>query len=156
MNWLARLEVDAQTAHDEGIRDNYGWHKRLWDCFPAEPDAKRDFLTRIDPIEGSFRLWILSKRKPERPQWCPADNFTIKEISSSFLTHRYYAFDLRANPVETVVQRGPNGETLYPEIRETGAIGKTGRTSGMAYTERQPTVQRKGQGFAGRFSNCRR
>jgi CRISPR system Cascade subunit CasE len=113
MNWLARLEVDADTARAEGISDSYSWHKRLWGgCFPDDPKANRDFLTRIDQIEGAFRLWILAKRKPVRPEWCPPEGFALKEISPSFLSHQYYAFDLRANPVKTIVQRGPNGETL--------------------------------------------
>ena len=113
MNWLARLEVDAETTRTEGMLDNYAWHKQLWEeCFPNEPDAKRDFLTRIDQLEGAFRIWVLAKRKPERPHWCSPDGFALNEIAASFLTHQYYAFDLRANPVKTVVQRGPNGETL--------------------------------------------
>jgi len=116
MSWLARLEIDADIARAEGIRDSYDWHKRIWDCFPNVPEQKRTdigFLTRIDLLEGAFRLWIMTKRKPEQPQWCPSDGFTIKEIAASFLTHRYYAFDLRVNPVKTMVQRGPRGETLY-------------------------------------------
>jgi CRISPR system Cascade subunit CasE len=113
MSWLARLEVDAETIYAEGISDDiYAWHKKLWECYPEAPHAKRDFLTRIDQIEGAFRLWILAKRKPARPQWCPSDDFALKEVASSFLTHRYYAFDLRANPVKTIVQRGRKGETL--------------------------------------------
>ncbi len=113
MNYLARLEVDKEIARAEKIWDNYAWHERLWKgCFPDEPDAKRDFLTRIDLLEGAFRLWIMAKRKPERPGWCPSEGFALKQIAASFLSHRYYAFDLRANPVKTIVQRGPNGETL--------------------------------------------
>ena len=112
MSWLARLDVDAETARAEGISDSYAWHKRLWECYPDAPDAKRDFLTRIDQLEGAFRLWILARRKPVRPQWCLPNGFAINEIAPSFLTHRYYAFDLRANPVKTIVQRGTNGETL--------------------------------------------
>lgn len=118
MNWLARLEIDAEIARAEDILDNYAWHKRLWEgCFPDDPNAKRDFLTRIDQMEGAFRLWILAKRKPVRPEWCPPAGFALKEIASSFLSHRYYAFDVRVNPVKTIVQRGPNGETL---LRPTG------------------------------------
>ena len=113
MNWLARLEIDAEIARDEGIWDNYAWHKRLWeDCFPDVPNAKRDFLTRIDQLEGAFRIWILATREPVRPRWCRPESFALNEIAASFLTHRYYAFDLRANPIKTIVQRGPNGETL--------------------------------------------
>lgn len=114
MNWLARLDIDAVILCKEKIsNDIYTWHKLLWQCYPNDPDAERDFLTRIDQLEGSFRLWVLSKRKPVRPQWCPVDGFAVNEISSSFLTRRYYAFDLRANPTKCLVQRGPNGETLY-------------------------------------------
>jgi CRISPR system Cascade subunit CasE len=113
MSWLARLEVDAETARAEGISDSYAWHKRLWECFPDAPEAKRDFLTRIDQLEGAFRLWILARRKPRRPLWCLPEGFALKEIAASFLSHRYYAFDLRANPVKTIVQRGPHGETLF-------------------------------------------
>lgn len=112
MNWLARLEVDAHTACTERISDSYAWHKRLWECFSDAPEAKRNFLTRIDHLEGAFRLWILSAIKPQRPQWCPSESFSLKEIAPSFLSHRYYVFDLLANPVKTIVQRGPNGETL--------------------------------------------
>ena len=113
MSWLARLEVDAEIARTESIFDSYAWHKKLWEgCFPGEPDAKRDFLTRIDLLEGAFRLWVLAKRRPVCPKWCSPDDFALNEIAPSFLSHRYYAFDLRANPVKAIVQRGPNGETL--------------------------------------------
>lgn len=113
MSWLARMEVDAEIARAEGFIDNYAWHKGLWGCFPGMPDAGRDFLTRIDSLEGAFRVWILAQNKPACPAWCPSDDFAAKEIAPSFLSHRYYAFDLRANPVKTLVRRGPNGETLF-------------------------------------------
>lgn len=109
MSWLARFEIDADIARDAGITDSFAWHQRLWECYPGEPDAKRDFLTRIDVLEGAFRLWILSQRKPARPNWCPSEGFCVKEIAASFLSHRYFAFDLRANPVKSVVQKDSNG-----------------------------------------------
>ncbi|MDA8125628.1 MAG: type I-E CRISPR-associated protein Cas6/Cse3/CasE [Deltaproteobacteria bacterium] len=113
MKWLARLDVDAETACAERIVDSYAWHKRVWeDCFPGAPDDHRDFLTRIDQGEGTFRVWVLAEKKPLRPKWCSPENFAINEVSPSFLTHRYYAFDLRANPVKTIAQRGPDGEAL--------------------------------------------
>jgi len=113
MNWLACLYVDAETAHAVGIIDSYTWHKRIWEgCFSGSPDASRDFLMRIDQIEGAFRLWVLSHRKPALPRWCSPESFAIKKISPSFLTHRYYAFDLRANPVKAIVQRAPDGKSL--------------------------------------------
>ncbi len=116
MNWLARLDVNAEIARKEKIADSYAWHGKLWECFPGMPNKKRTevgFLTRIDPFEGAFRLWVLTKEKPLCPSWCTSEGFALKEISPSFLSHQYYAFDFKANPVKTIVQRGPNGETLY-------------------------------------------
>jgi CRISPR system Cascade subunit CasE len=115
MNCIARLEVDAETARAERISDSYDWHKKLWECFPGVPDEKRKevgFLTRIDLLEGAFRLWILSKRRPVRPHWCPGESFDLKEISGSFFDHRYYAFDVRANPTKCVDRQGPDGNIL--------------------------------------------
>jgi CRISPR system Cascade subunit CasE len=113
MNWLARLDVDPQTAFAHQIFDNYSWHRRIWeDCFERAPDAKRDFLTRIDHRERTYRIWILAKRKPIQPPWCPSSGFAVKEISPSFLSHRYYAFDLRANPTKCVDQKGPDGSKI--------------------------------------------
>ncbi len=121
MSWLARLEVDAETVHAESISDDiYTWHKMLWKCYPNAPDKTRidiGFLTRIDQLEGAYRFWVMAKEKPERPQWCPPDGFAVNEIGASFLAHRYYAFDLRANPVKALVQHGPDGK---PTLRPNG------------------------------------
>lgn len=116
MSWLIRMEIEAETARREGISDSYAWHKRLWECFPGVPDKRRDeigFLHRIDTLDGAFRVWVLGREKPTMPSWCSPGDFDIKEIAPSFLSKRHYAFDLQANPVKTIVQRGPNGETLY-------------------------------------------
>jgi CRISPR system Cascade subunit CasE len=143
MNWLARLEVDAETARAEGMLDSYAWHKRLWEgCFLDEPDAKRDFLTRIDQLEGAFLIWVLAKRKPERPYWCPLNGFALNEIAASFLTHRYYAFDLRANPVKALVQREPNGETL---LRPNGKRKHSKRVPLVKHDELRAWLIRKGK-----------
>ncbi|AJE03586.1 type I-E CRISPR-associated protein Cas6/Cse3/CasE [Geobacter pickeringii] len=112
MNWLVRMEIDAEIARAEGICDSYAWHKKIWDCFPEMPDAQRDFLTRIDPLEGAFMVWGMSGTKPVCPRWCPQEAFALKEISPSFLAHRHYVFDVRANPVKALVQRDPNGQPL--------------------------------------------
>jgi CRISPR system Cascade subunit CasE len=113
MNWLAHLSVGADMAREYRIVDSYAWHKRIWeDCFQREQDAKRDFLTRIDEMERGFTVWILSKRKPIQPGWCVPEDFAVKEISRSFLSHRFYAFDLRANPTKCVDQVEPDGKAI--------------------------------------------
>ena len=109
MSWLARLEIDVGIARVEGVLDNYAWHKKLWECFPGLPDQKRTdigFLTRIDTFEKTFWLWVLSKAKPVRPQWCPPAGFSLKAIAVGFHSHRYYAFDLRANPTKRNIRQG--------------------------------------------------
>jgi len=104
------MQIDAESVFASGVRDSYDWHQRFWQCFPGEPDRNRDFLTRIDTLEGAFRLWILSPRRPTRPNWCPPESFAVREIAPSFLSHGCYAFDLLANPVKCLVQRDEQGE----------------------------------------------
>lgn len=113
MNWLARLEIDSEIARVEHVFDNYAWHKKIWDCFPNMPDSQRNFLTRIDPLEGAFRVWILADTKPVCPRWCSTEDFALNEISPTFLSHRYYAFDVRSNPVKALAQRDANGHPLF-------------------------------------------
>jgi len=112
MNWLARIEIDAEAVRREGAIDNYSWHKLLWECFPGRPESNRDFLTRIDQLERAFRLWIMSREKPVCPTWCRSNDFSVKKIADSFLSHDYYAFDLKANPIKAVVQRDEKGQAL--------------------------------------------
>ena len=143
MSWLTSIEIDAEIVRAEGIWDSYAWHKRLWEeCFPDSPNAKRDFLTRIDQLEGAYRIWILAKRKPVRAEWCPTEGFAIKEIAPSFLLHRYYTFDLRANSVKTIVQRGPNGETL---LRANGKRKRGKRVPVVKPEELRAWLEKKGR-----------
>jgi CRISPR system Cascade subunit CasE len=143
MNFLARLDVDAHTAFAYRIFDNYAWHKRIWeDCFERAPDAKRDFLTRIDHLERTFRVWILAKRKPIQPPWCPPEHFSVKEVSASFLSHRYYAFDLRANPTKCVDQQDAKGHIV---LRKNGKRTKGKRIPIVKPEELRAWLLRKAQ-----------
>ncbi len=143
MNWLARLEVDAETVRAASISDDiYAWHKLLWECYPDQPDARRDFLTRIDQLEGAYRFWILAKRKPVRPQWCSVEGFGLKEISPTFLSHQYYAFDLRVNPVRAAVQRAPSGE---PVLAANGKRKRGKRVPLVKPDELRAWLVRKGE-----------
>lgn len=117
MTWLARLDMDAQTAFAERITDGYAWHKKVWGCFPLVQNSQRDFLSRIDPLEKGFRVWIMAHQKPARPAWCPPECFALKEISATFFSHRYYAFDLRANPTKRLNNREEDGTFGRPGKR---------------------------------------
>jgi len=142
MNWLARLEISAATASVERIYDSYAWHKKIWECFPELPFAERSFLTRIDQLEGAVRVWLLATVKPACPAWCPATNFDVNEISPTFLTHRYYAFDLRANPTKALVQRDADGQPL---MTATGKRSRGKRVPLFNPEELRAWLVRKGQ-----------
>lgn len=133
MNWLTRMTIPARLAQIEKIRDNYDWHKRLWECFPHNPDSKRDFLTRIDYQENHIVLWIASVRQPLCPSWCPPECFKVKEIARSFFEHKRYAFDLVANPTKKLPVYGPDGKSL----RQSKRIALVKKEDLQAWLERK-------------------
>ncbi|MCX6566616.1 MAG: type I-E CRISPR-associated protein Cas6/Cse3/CasE [Candidatus Aminicenantes bacterium] len=112
MKYLVRMEIGLDNALSIGMVDSYAWHQRLWDCFSSSSETKRNFLTRVDMLESGFRLWLLSPMKPIRPEWCPLESFSIKEISPSFLSHRIYNFDLLANPTKRLSRRDTAGNKI--------------------------------------------
>ncbi len=141
MNWLARFEISAETARAKQIFDNYDWHKKIWECFPGQSDAKRNFLTRVSPLEGVFRIWLLADIKPVCPTWCQPEHFALKEISPQFLSHRFYAFDLMANPTKAQVQRDVQGQPL---ITASGKRKRGKRIPLVKYDELKAWLVRKG------------
>jgi CRISPR system Cascade subunit CasE len=122
LSWLARIELDTESLKQLRILDSYDWHQRLWECFPNASDSKRDFLSRVDLLDGAARAWLLAERRPICPSWCPAHAFSAREVAPAFLSHGRYAFDLRVNPTKALVQREPDGS---PKLKANGK-----RTSG--------------------------
>lgn len=118
MSWLVRMQLDRQTLARCHFHDSYAWHQAVWECFPGMPDAGRDFLTRMDWLPRSCRMYLLCRREPVRPNWCPPEAWAVKNIVPSFLQHEGYAFDLLANPTRKVAaftndgQRTRNGKRL--------------------------------------------
>ncbi len=84
------------------IRDTYDWHQRVWQAFGGHDGQARDFLIRVDRKEESFRVLILSRSVPAKPDWCPTDCFGTKEIPDQFFAHRRYRFSLLANPTKKI------------------------------------------------------
>lgn len=100
---------DAVRLHR--IRDTYDWHQHVWRDFagiiPHRPDKGRvakgtrpekqertppDFLCRIDEVENSYRLLILSTTPPMKPDWCHTHYFGTKVIPDEYFTHARYRF----------------------------------------------------------------
>lgn len=82
------------------IRDTYDWHQRVWQAFGGRDGNARDFLIRVDRKEEAFRVLIVSRTIPEKPDWCPTDCFGTKIIPDDFFTCVHYRFSLLANPTK--------------------------------------------------------
>ena len=93
--FLSQTEVSWAWALKQGLGDPYKLHQWIWVSLPDDPDAKRDFLFRSDLSYGILRILLLSERIPR-----DSANATWKttEVSSTFLSHGTYCFQLRANP----------------------------------------------------------
>lgn len=133
-------EIAAREWKDDGFRDSYAWHKRVWEAFPGRPEAARDFLTRLDDTGQNLRLLILSPEPPTRPDWCPSGSWKSRTVDEAFFEHQRYRFSLLANPTRKRVVRD-----------EAGNKKKNGRREPI--TKREELVawlQRKGNqhGFA--------
>lgn len=116
----ARIPYDivARPWKNGGFRDSYAWHKRVWEAFPGEPEASRDFLTRLDDTGSDFRLLILSRNPPVRPDWCPSDAWKPRTIADEFFAHTAYHFSLLANPTRKRVVRDADGQRKKNGRRE--------------------------------------
>ena len=90
------------------IRDTYDWHQRVWQAFGGRDGAPRDFLVRVDRREQAYRVLILSRSAPAKPDWCPTDSFGTKPIPESFFARQRYRFSLLANPTKKL--RVNNGD----------------------------------------------
>ncbi len=114
--------------------DSYAWHQRSWEAFPGRDGERRDFLTRLDEIEGGFRFLILSPRQPVRPIWCPEKSWFSKAIPESFLQYKSYEFSVLVNPTRKV------------RSAKDGKLLKNSRRVPLATREQQVDwFQRKGQ-----------
>ena len=140
MKWMAKIEIPLDAALRVGIRDTYSWHRNIWDCFPHRPTAKRNYLTRFDLLEGEWRTWIVSENEPRQPKWCPDGVFFVKKIESTFFDHRFYRFDLLANPVKSYVQRDEAGKSL---LKSNGKRRSGKRVPIVKREELEEWLQRK-------------
>lgn len=111
-------DVTARDWKDGGFRDSYAWHKRVWEAFPGQPEASRNFLTRLDDTGNDFRLLILSGEPPTRPDWCPSQGWQSKTVENGFLEYSRYRFSLLVNPTRKKVVRDEAGNRKKNGRRE--------------------------------------
>ncbi|MCW5557276.1 MAG: type I-E CRISPR-associated protein Cas6/Cse3/CasE [Verrucomicrobiae bacterium] len=105
------------------IRDTYDWHQRVWQAFSGRDGESRDFLIRVDRKEEAYRVLILSRTVPTKPDWCPTACFGTKTIPDDYFSRARYRFSLLANPTRKVRsnasgERTKNGRRLALTRRE--------------------------------------
>jgi len=107
--YLTKVQIDFETAVKRGLKDSYAWHQKVWEAFPNRNKESRDFLTRLDDVNSGFRLLILSKSIPTRPEWCPTDSWKTSEMPDSFLDTPSFRFSVIVNATEKKVVRDEQG-----------------------------------------------
>lgn len=125
---LTKIEIDHETAYKAGLKDAYAWHQAIWEAFPGRDGHPRDFLTRLDEIDGGLRLLLLSTETPSRPDWCPENCWESKSVDAAFFSHTHYRFSLVANPTRKVKSdtNPKNGKRVPVVHREDKTMeGKT-------------------------------
>lgn len=134
--YLTQIDVSYEDAiRLLRIRDTYDWHQKIWLAFSGRGEQSRDFLIRVDRKDACFRVLILSRSIPHKPDWCPTDCFGTKPIPDAFFSHARYRFSLLANPTRKV------------RSNKAGERTKNGRR--LAITKREDLIawlQRKAEG----------
>jgi CRISPR system Cascade subunit CasE len=116
---LTQIMVSVEDAMRRlRIRDSYDWHQHVWKAFPQRDGEERNFLIRVDRKEDLFRVWILSRSVPARPEWCPADGYATKVVSDAYFGHDRYRFSLLANPTRKKKALNPDGSAKKNGRRE--------------------------------------
>lgn len=115
------------------IRDTYDWHQRVWQAFGGRDSTARDFLVRVDRKEEAYRVLILSRSAPSKPDWCPTDCFGTKIIPEHYFAHGRYRFSLLANPTKKLRVDNPDGSRKKNGRR----VPLTSREDLIAWLERK-------------------
>ncbi len=80
----------------------YNWHDCLWQLFPHNPDAKRDFLFRVEhsAVGHGAQILMQSQREPN-PVAVDAKLLAKRDYPLVLMSGQALRFILVANPVKT-------------------------------------------------------
>ncbi|NCB97008.1 MAG: type I-E CRISPR-associated protein Cas6/Cse3/CasE [Bacteroidia bacterium] len=83
-------------------------HKFIWQLFPHDKDADRDFLYRRFDTDAFQQFFVLSSRKPleNLPTW----EIDAKLYEPKIKVGNHYHFNLRVNPVVTKMPMGTDSK----------------------------------------------
>jgi CRISPR system Cascade subunit CasE len=108
--YFSRVNVDTERLHPNraallNMGNLYREHTLIWNLFPEEKEADRDFLYRRLETGTLPRFYILSQRKPvEQYDIWRVETKTYEPVIKK---GGRYSFNLRANPVVT---KKPGGD----------------------------------------------
>jgi CRISPR system Cascade subunit CasE len=66
-------------------------------------------VIRVDRKEETYRVLILSRSTPKKPDWCPTSCFGTKTIPDGYFQYTRYRFSLLANPTRKLRVDNPDG-----------------------------------------------
>lgn len=100
--YFSRVELqrDLSTASLFGqlmTGNTYAAHQLLWELFPDDPDAQRDFIFRQEMKGGWPIFYLVSRRKPQSSDLF--SSVACKKYNPVLRVGEQLAFSLRANPV---------------------------------------------------------
>lgn len=126
-HYFSRLRLRGDTADVRALArlatsDLYREHRMVWQFFPGDADARRDFLYRREQGEAGALSYFLVSRRPPNPDtslW----NVETKIYAPALEAGDRYEFSLRANPVvHRKDERGAEGEAAYLARRQAQGL----------------------------------
>lgn len=124
-------------------RNPYHWHDCLWQLFPQDPQAKRDFLFRVEqaPVGQAAHILMQSGREP-MPIAQDARLTAKRDYPLRLREGQRLRFLLVANPVKTCKDQGE-----HPRLNQQGKP-KNCRLPLLKEEEQRAWLERKIQGAA--------
>lgn len=103
MSYFSRITLDASNYQANHLlrrisQNSYHEHQALWQLFPNDSDASRDFLYRTEQRHLQRVIYMLSAREPEAVEGWLVES---KPYQPAISDGEELAFSLRVNPVVT-------------------------------------------------------
>jgi len=103
MSYFSRITLDASNYQANRLlrrisQNSYYEHQALWQLFPNDPNATRDFLYRTEQRHLQRVIYMLSAREPETGEGWLVES---KPYHPAISDGDKLAFSLRVNPVIT-------------------------------------------------------
>jgi CRISPR system Cascade subunit CasE len=93
------------------LADEYALHRAIWQRFPTPSDGKRNFLYRVDSVQGKPVVWTLATQPPKSDaRWCSESRVVEPVIQQGDRLE----FEARVNPV---VRRGGKKHDIVMDLK---------------------------------------